>query len=111
MSKDGASNFCPRTLSLLEEVTTSGELKFKSPRIGTVYNSTPEATLLLSADMGQLQSGSRYRNTLKNTAYDSTNPRARVECGKCGRKVVSYQRLGEGKVAHYVCYCGHGWHN
>lgn len=102
-------NFCQTSLSLLEEVTTQDKLLFKSSKTGTVYEATPESTLLASEEIGETQSTSKFQNALRVTAYDPVNPKVRNPCTKCGRQVVSFQRLGEEKRVVHVCLCGHRW--
>jgi DNA-directed RNA polymerase subunit M/transcription elongation factor TFIIS len=105
--------FCSQTLTLLENITTGDKLEFKSTRTGNKYPASPEFTKLAGEDTAEMQSYSKYQQTLIVTAYDPTNPRARIPngCDRCGRKVVSYQRLGENKKVYYVCACGNNWHN
>lgn len=97
--------FDPNTQTFLEPIT-SGNLKFKS-RTGEIFNSQPTDSLLASGGVGQVDLISKYRNTIKTTAYDPINPRIKLSkpC-TCGREVVSYQRLGEEKNIVYVCLCG-----
>lgn len=106
-------NFCPKSLTWLEPVTTGAKLEFKSAKVGTRYEAKPENTMLASAEVGKIHSVSKYKNTLKFAAYDKTNPRVRLDngCEKCGRKVVSYQRLGEMKQVFYTCICGNQWNS
>jgi DNA-directed RNA polymerase subunit M/transcription elongation factor TFIIS len=108
-----ASNFCPVSYTLLEEITSGNVLKFKSPKTGTVYEATPENTMLASEEVGEIHSVSKYKNTLKVSAYDPINPRIRLAdgCENCGRKVVSYQRLGAEKRVFFACLCGKQWHH
>ncbi|MEM3062538.1 MAG: hypothetical protein QW303_03190 [Nitrososphaerota archaeon] len=105
MSRD----FCPESLSLLEPVTSSGELLFYSPRVGTRYNAEPQHTMLASDEIGELRSISKYHKTLKLTPYDPVNPRIIYDegCNICKRRLISYQRI-ENKV-FYVCLCGNQW--
>jgi DNA-directed RNA polymerase subunit M/transcription elongation factor TFIIS len=99
------------TFSLLEEVTSGPKLIFKSRKTGSLKEASNEQTLLASGGVGRDLSSSKFRNTLGVTAYDPTNPRIRLTCEKCKRKIVSYQRLGETKTMYYVCLCGNSWHN
>jgi DNA-directed RNA polymerase subunit M/transcription elongation factor TFIIS len=105
--------FCKDTLNLLEEITTGDVLMLKSNKTGNVYPADAESTKLAGEDTAEMQSYSKYQKTLTVTAYDPTNPRAEIPngCDHCGRKIVSYQRLGEGKKVYYVCICGNNWHN
>lgn len=102
-------DFCPVSFMLLEEITSQDELLFKSSKTGTVYKASPENTLLASEGVSELQSISKYKNTLKVSAYDPLNPKERIPggCEKCGRKIVSLQRLGEEKRVVYSCLCQH----
>jgi DNA-directed RNA polymerase subunit M/transcription elongation factor TFIIS len=104
-------DFCETSLSLLEEVTSQDKLYFKSNKTGTVYEGTPESTMLASEEVGEINSVLKFRNALNVTAYDPVNPRVRVTCPnpKCGRKIVSFQRLGDEKRVVFVCLCGHRW--
>jgi DNA-directed RNA polymerase subunit M/transcription elongation factor TFIIS len=106
-------DYDPYTLSLLEESTSGPTLQFVSRKTGMPFEASPEHTLLASGGVGRDLSSSKYRNALKVTAHDPTNPRERLKngCENCGRKVVSYQRLGEMKTMYYVCLCGNSWHN
>lgn len=115
MSKDTAAlpkitntKFDPDTQTLLEPVT-NGPLKFKSIRTGAMYVAGPEHTLLASDSEGQVDIMSKYKNTLKNTAYEPINPRMALPCPKCKRKITSYQRLGGEKKLIHVCLCGNIW--
>ena len=103
--------FCPVSYMLLTEITSQEKLQFKSNKTGTVYEANPENTLLASEEGSELESISKFKNTLKVTAYDPTNPRERIEggCDKCKRKIVSLQRLGDDKRVVYVCLCGQQW--
>jgi DNA-directed RNA polymerase subunit M/transcription elongation factor TFIIS len=98
-------NFCPKTFSLLEPVFTN-VLSWRGST-GIVYPSTPEQTLIASADINQNMSGNKYQRKLPSTAYNPTNLRQRVACDKCGRKVVSVQRLDD--TLYYVCHCENVW--
>jgi hypothetical protein len=106
-------DFCPKTFTRLEEVVTQDKLYFKSHKTGAAYTAGPVNTMLVSEEIGQIHSGSRYQNTLKETAFEPTNPRTRPSkgCDKCGRKVISFQRLSEAKKVYYSCLCGNSWHN
>jgi hypothetical protein len=97
---------------LLQENFTNGVLSFKSLKTGNEYAASAENTLLASEERSQTYNLTRYRNTLKTTAYDTTNPRVRLEkgCENCSRKIVSYQRLGLEKKIFYACICGNSWH-
>jgi|SRR5271168_542520 len=104
-------DFCPITQTLLEEITSEDKLLFKSNKTGTIYEASPEYTMLVSEDINELQSISKYKNTLTVSAYDSTNTRERIPggCDKCKRKIVSLQRLGVEKRVVYSCLCGNIW--
>jgi len=104
-------DFCPITYMLLEEITSHEELLFKSNKTGTIYEAKPEHTMLMSEGVTDLHSISKYKNTLKVSAYDSINPRERLAdgCDKCIRKIVSLQRLGDDKKVYYSCLCGNTW--
>lgn len=97
--------FDSNTQTFLEPIT-QGSLKFKS-RNGEIFSSQPQDTLLASEGVGQVDLISKYRNTIRTTAYDPINPRKKLEkpCS-CGREIVSYQRLGDEKKLIYVCLCG-----
>jgi DNA-directed RNA polymerase subunit M/transcription elongation factor TFIIS len=102
-------DFCPQSFMLLEEITSQEKLLFKSGKTGTVYEANPEHTLLAREGVSELQSISKFKNTLKVSAYDPINPKERLSngCEKCGRKIVSLQRLGEDKKVVYTCLCGY----
>lgn len=104
-------DFCPTTLSLLEEITSENALMFKSRKTGEIFKANPESTMLASKEEGEIYSVSKYRNTLNVSAYNPINPRERVKngCRKCGRKIVSFQRLGENAKTFYTCICGNFW--
>jgi DNA-directed RNA polymerase subunit M/transcription elongation factor TFIIS len=112
MSDSGSAAFCPVSFTFLSEVVDQGDLKFKSDRTGNIYDATPINTLVANEETEQI-SASKFRRTLIVTAEDPTNPRQRVPdgCDNCGRKVVSYQRLGSRKIVFYKCLCGNEWHN
>jgi DNA-directed RNA polymerase subunit M/transcription elongation factor TFIIS len=106
--------FCEKSYMLLEEITnTNGKLQFKSSKTGTVYDARPEDTMLASEEKSSVYTVTKFRNTLEVTAFDPTNPRVRLDkgCEKCGRKVVSYQRLSAEKKIFYACYCGNQYNN
>jgi hypothetical protein len=96
---------------LLDEITTQEKLLFKSNKTGTIYEASPEHTMLASEGVSELQSASKYKNTLKVSAFDPINPRERIAdgCEKCRKKVVSLQRLGDDKRVIYSCVCGNSW--
>ena len=100
--------FDPATQTLLEPVTT-GPLKFRSIRTGALFDATPEDTLLASNSESQVDIISKYKNTIRDTAYDPINPRMHAPCPKCKRSITSFQRLGEAKKVIHVCICGHKW--
>lgn len=103
-------DFCPSTLMLLTEITSQQKLTFKADKIGSGYEAEPEDTLLVSVDTGELYSVSKYASTLKVSAYDPVNPRERTSgCDKCGRKILSLQRLGDEKRVVYSCLCGNSF--
>lgn len=103
------AKFCPITGMLLEEITQN-QLLFKSSKVGTVYEATPEDTLLVSEGIGEL-GNEKYVSTLAVAAFNPINSRVEIKegCAKCGRKVVSLQRLGEEQRAIYSCLCSHSW--
>lgn len=103
--RNAIMDFCKESYTLLQPVTT-GELKFKSDRTGAEYPAKPEHTLLAAEEIKVVQSVLKYKNTLSVTAFDPTNPRSDIGCDKCGRAIVSFQRLGEEKKVVYVCICG-----
>ena len=102
---------CPISLMLLEEITSGDKLLFKSNKTGTIYEAKPGETMLVNEGISELQSTSKYKNTLRVSAYDSVNPKQRITggCERCKRKIVSLQRLGEEKRAIYSCLCGNSW--
>jgi hypothetical protein len=100
-------NFDPVSLSLLSEITVGDTLKFKSDKTGEIIKAEPKDTLLVSENLGQVDIYSKFKNTIKVTAFDPTNPRMVSPCPKCKRQVVSYQRLGESKKLIKVCVCGY----
>lgn len=104
-------NFDPVTLDLVTEVTTGETLKFKSGQTGALYEAKPEHTLLAGQGVRDLDSVTKYKDTLRVTAYDPTNARAEYPegCPRCKRKVISFQRLGPEKRVVYVCLCGQQW--
>lgn len=104
-------DFCPDTLMLLEEITNQDKLLFKSNKTGTIYAASDEHTLLVNESTSELQSISKYKQTLMVTAYSPINPKKRIPggCEKCNRKIVSFQRLSEENRVVYVCICGFMW--
>ena len=106
-------DFCPITKVLLTPITTGDTLKFKTSKTGTVYEAEAEHTLLAEENFNEVSSISKFSNTLSTSAYVPINPRERLEkgCRKCGRKVVSLQRLGDAKNVVYSCICGAQWSN
>lgn len=103
-------NFCPKTKMLLEDVTNGDALMFKASKTGNMYAAKPEHTMLASENMGDLQNASKFKNALHNLAFDRINARTEIDgCEKCGRKIVSYTRLGAEKRIFYACVCGHHW--
>lgn len=102
------TKFDPDTQTLLEPVT-SGSLKFRSIRTGATYDATNEDTLLASNSEGQVDLMSKYKNTIRYTAYESINPCMEEPCPKCKRAITRFQRLGENKKVIHSCLCGHKW--
>lgn len=102
--------YCPHSLCLLQEDTSGDKLVFYNAVTNAVYPAKAEDTLLASADFGDI-GRSKYKNTLLVTAHDPTNPRVRMPCRKCGRKIVSFQRLGDERRVYYVCLCGNQWNS
>src|SRR5271170_3491038 len=101
-------DFCPVSMMLLDPITSQEKLVFKTNKTGAIYEAKPEYTLLASEGIGELQSISKYKNTLKVSPYDAINSRERIPdgCEKCSRKIVSLQRLGDGKRVVFTCVCG-----
>src|SRR5271168_4347340 len=102
------TEFDPDTHALLEPVTV-GSLKFRSIRTGATYDAVADDTLLASNSEGQVDLMSKYRNTIRYTAYEPINPRMLEPCPKCKRSVTSFQRLGDNKKVIHSCLCGHKW--
>jgi len=100
--------FDPDTQTLLEPVT-SGKLRFRSPKTGAIHDAKPEDTLLVSEGIGEVNTLSKYANTINVTAYDPVNPREIITCPDCKRVTVKFQRLGQSKKVIYVCICGNTW--
>lgn len=98
------------TYSLLKPVL-GVKLTLKSDKTGIIYKATDEQTLLIKGSTSNIDIKDKYRNTIKSTAYDPINPKIKIDngCSECGRKVVSYQLLGEHRTAVYVCLCGALW--
>lgn len=103
-----STRFDPDTQTLLEPVTV-GKLKFRSIRTGATYDAKPENTLLASNSEGQVDVMSKYKNTIKFTAYEPINPCINIPCPKCKRSITRFQRLSETKKVIHVCLCGHKW--
>jgi hypothetical protein len=104
-------DFDQNTFSLLtEEINTQGELVFVSPQ-KNVFVARPEDTLLDSEDFSDTTSVRKFQTSIRETAFDSVNPRVAVEggCPACKRLVVSFQRLGDAKKMLYKCLCGNEW--
>lgn len=102
------SRFDPDTQTLLEPVTVGGTpLTWRSTKTGAIYPSSPEDTLLASENVGEINIPSKYKNTIKVTAYDPVNPFMNHPCVKCKRQIVRFQRLGAEKKVIYVCLCGY----
>jgi DNA-directed RNA polymerase subunit M/transcription elongation factor TFIIS len=99
-------NYCEVCLGLREEITSGAKLQFKCNKCGEIYDAKPEQTLLVSEEIGAADSISKYKNSIRVTAHDPSNPRMEHPCEKCGSKVTSYQRLGEKKKLVIVCECG-----
>lgn len=105
-----AQKFDPHTQSLLEPVTPgSGELKHRSFRTGALYDTTSEDTLLASGGDSQVDVMSKFKNTIRVTAYEPINPYIHAPCANCSRQLVRYQRLGDSKLSVHVCICGNTW--
>lgn len=96
-------------LTLLTPITVGDKLKFKSNKTGNTYDAKPEHTLLAGEEIGVVHSMSKYKNTIRTTAFDPTNPRIEKPCPKCKAEIVSYQRLGDDKKVIYACVCGNIW--
>lgn len=103
---DDQRHYCPISLTLLSEITTGDQLKFKSDKTGTEYDARPEDTMLYSEE--NTEQSAKYKNIKMVAPYDPVNPKIRIPdgCEKCNRKIVGMLRLGEDKKVIYVCICG-----
>jgi len=99
-------HFCQKCLGLLEEITSTGKLQFKCNKCGEVYDSTAEATMLASEEVGSASFTSKFKYSIRTTAFDATNPKIKRPCDKCGQQVTTYQRMGDKKKLIVVCECG-----
>jgi DNA-directed RNA polymerase subunit M/transcription elongation factor TFIIS len=99
-------NFCQKCLGLLEEITSTGKLQFKCNKCGEIYDARAEDTLLHSVEVGSASFTSKFKYSIRTTAFDATNPKILRPCDKCGQKVTTYQRMGEKKKLVIVCECG-----
>ncbi len=101
-------NFCPESLTLLTPLTDGSKLRFKSDKTGAIYEGNDSHTLLAGEGTGDINSTSKYKNTLSTSAYNPINCRERLEngCPKCQRKVLTLQRIGAKKKVVYSCLCG-----
>jgi len=104
--------FCPNTLTILDEVTSRPELYLKSNKTGIEILANPEYTLLDSNDKGKIHYISKYKNIRENIAFDPTNPKTLYPngCPKCKWKLISYIRTGEDMRCFYQCSkCKTSW--
>jgi DNA-directed RNA polymerase subunit M/transcription elongation factor TFIIS len=100
-------HFCVKCLGLREAVTTSGtQLQFKCGKCGEIYQAKPEDTLLASEEVGAASFTSKFKYSIRTTAFDPTNPKIKRPCDKCGQQITTYQRMGEKKKLIVVCDCG-----
>lgn len=103
-------NFDYNTQSLLLPITAE-TLQFQSHKTGEVFPANDNDTLLYSEGIKGIDIRSKYKQTLRMTAHEPSNPKIIVDdgCVGCGRTIVSFQRLGENKKVIYVCRCGRSW--
>lgn len=102
------NTFCDITNNFLTEALEGGRLVFKSPE-GRTYEASARDSMVRGDDFSAVRDVSRFENTLQETAFDIVNPRIVGPCEQCGRRLVSYQRIGEAKHLFYACRCGHQW--
>jgi DNA-directed RNA polymerase subunit M/transcription elongation factor TFIIS len=99
--------FCVTCLNLKEPLHGGDSLKFKCNKCGKVYDATPEQTLLASEELSNVSSASKFKYTVRTTAFDPTNPKIDHPCDKCGQKITTYQRMGDTQKMIIACDCGH----
>lgn len=100
--------YCPRCDNLLSEVTSGDKLEFRCPTCAENYAATPEATLLISDNIGGNQA-SKFRKFIKNSAHDPINIKVKDECSKCKNKVATHIRVTEQQKVLHTCKCGNIW--
>lgn len=102
-------NFCPRCDNIAIELTSGDELKFRCPTCVEDYDATPEATLLVSDNIG-MDPVSKFRQFIKNSPHDPTNIKVLDKCEKCGNMVATHIRVtDQQKVLHTCKMCGNIW--
>lgn len=103
--------YCPIDDNLLNEITSGETLKFKCPTCAEIYDATPEATMLLSDNIGE-DPASKFRKFIKNSAHDPTNILVKDKCPnpKCENSVATHIRVtDQQKVLHTCRICGEIW--
>lgn len=100
--------YCPRCDNLLSEITSGDRLEFRCPTCAENYAATPEATLLMSDNIGEDQA-SKFRKFIKNAAHDPVNIKVLDECNKCKSKVVTHIRVTDQQKVLHTCKCGNIW--
>ena len=103
------SFFCSNCQSLLVPNPVVGKLKYKCDKCGELIDANPENTILISEDTTASEQIGKYKHTISATAFDPISSKIMLPdgCEKCGRKIASYQLLGEKKTMVTVCLCGH----
>jgi hypothetical protein len=99
-------HFCPITMSLLVESYEGQNLVFKSPKVGYIYQIAPDQTLISGQGIQDITSVSKYKNTLRSSAFNPVISKQLHPCDNCGRQIMSMQRIGEQKKVVYSCICG-----
>lgn len=100
--------YCPRCDNLLSEITSGDKLEFRCPTCAENYAATPEATLLMSDNIGEDQA-SKFRKFIKNSAHDPINIKVLDECNKCHCKIATHIRVTDQQKVLHTCKCGNIW--
>ena len=94
--------FCPICSSLLITNIKNNELKFQCYKCHSIYQSTPEDTLLSVVSLTSYIYDDNYLNTAFN---DITNITIKKLCDNCGREYKKQIRLRD-LTSINICYCG-----
>ena len=103
--------FDPTSNSLMSPNLHGKNLVYKSIQTGKTVNATDDQTLLMSGTSENLDTKNKYKNIIRYAAFNPTISRKRLEngCSTCGRKVITYQRLGVQETIIHHCICGAIW--